>query len=307
MLSAHTPPVVSLNSYLAFVLRKWWLFVVALAAAILLGLVYLAHTQPLYTVTMVVAPVETENEAAGNVGALSSLLKSANSSTDAIGTYRDLIMTPFFAGRLIQKHHVLPLLYQDAWDPNTQSWREPTGLLYRLKKQVFSWIGRPAWVPPSANSLASLLEEQLEIKPSTEDAFMTLRLLTADVSGGQHLLTLIHAEADTIMRTREVRNTEARIRYLQKGLRKTRSVERQRAMLQLLTMYENKLVTIDNDLPYAVEIIAPPSASDVPTHPSPFKVLLLLIVVSMTGVGLLTWLLYLQSLDQVLASSEDMM
>lgn len=89
-----------------------------------------------------------------------------------------------------------------------------------------------------------------------------------DPKSAQTLLDIILAEADKIVRSDRRRDVAARISYLQGQLSKITISDQKEAMISLLLLQQNTMMTIEADTRFASNVIEKPYAPLKPVWPS---------------------------------------
>jgi hypothetical protein len=106
---------------------------------------------------------------------------------------------------------------------------------------------------------------------------------------GQRILGLVLAEADMMLRERQIADAKSRQAYLVQRLRDVEVVEQRSALTQLMSENEMKNLVSNADRNFSIEVMSAPKASERPTSPRYLLVLALLLVAAATTAMLVVW------------------
>jgi hypothetical protein len=259
---------------LALVVRRWWLVLTVELVTIGLAVVYLHIVNYKYTITMRVSPVDSGNTSQrGSIGsaALTASGLGPSPDTNRIELYIAAMTSIRVATAIAHKPEIMHRLFDREWEPSTQSWRPPENdLRHKLENRLKRLLGFPPmqpWAPPDAMSVLELLEKQIVIDYSPNRPLVTITYLNTDPRFGVEFVESIHTAADTQLRETVLLRTSAYIDYLLKELQLINVVPYRDALAQVVAQEELQRIQTQADVPYAIEIFAPPTASSQPTTP----------------------------------------
>ncbi|HCM83826.1 MAG TPA: hypothetical protein DIS76_04600, partial [Rhodospirillaceae bacterium] len=92
---------------------------------------------------------------------------------------------------------------------------------------------------------------------------------------GVTLLYAMHQAADSVLREEAARRSGAISEYLEKQLQIVRMQEHRAVLSELLAAQERIRILVAVDLPYAADIVEPPTAPLQPDRPQPWPILIL--------------------------------
>jgi hypothetical protein len=240
---------------LALVIRRWRLVLAVELISIGLAVLFLHLVTYKYTITMQVSPVDSGSaeQKSGLGGAFAALTGSLTPDVNRIELYMAALTSIKVAKAIADKPDIMHGLFYKEWDSTTQSWHPPRGPLPALISGLENLLGFPpkAWAPPDAKSVLELL--------------ITYR--DKDPRFGVALVEAIHEAADGQLRKAVLFRTTAYIDYLLKELQSIDVVPYRNALAQVLAQQELQRIQTLADVPYAIEIFSPPTASPMPTTP----------------------------------------
>ncbi len=251
---------ISLSAVLGTVLGNWWL--VALAAFVGAGFGTLAYTliEPTYSSRALVtydAPNSGIESSMGSLGGLASLVGlSVGPSSDraqAIATLKSRVLIQ----ELIDEQGMMPVLFPEAWDANSKSWR----MDLRHPPKIEDGIRKVS------NSLLRVSEE-----PGT--GLVDVRMRWTSAVEAQKWLAALLSQANRRLQRQAIAESEANSRYLQERYAQSTVVELRIAIADLIGAELKSQMIAQGRKDYAFRVVDPPFVPDKPDSPS----LLLLVV-----------------------------
>ncbi len=258
---------------------RWQLLGGAVMGCLVAAILILLIT-PKYTVTMVVGPVSANGPAGmGTPAARLQELRRSNYNEPTVDTlsdydrYLQLLTSPSTAQILIkQVPDLLPTLFSDRWNKSAREWQLPVsawpGELIRRAR------GGNAWHAPTPEDLAKKLRGMLQTRIIGQTTMRELQLRYPDRGFGLTLLYAMHQAADNVLREEAARRSGAISEYLEKQLQTVRMQEHRDVLTELLAAQERIRILVAVDLPYASDIVEPPTAALEPDTPSPMPILI---------------------------------
>jgi len=263
--------------------REGWRipFICALIGALLMIALLPAMT-PKYTVTMTVVPppADQSQNSSGAGSALTGILSLAGGGSLTQGNnyyqrYQKLLVSPAVAERMQQEYGMLQIVFEPLWDKQNKRWKQPFSLRVLLLGWLFNMAHVPAWTPPDIVTLASFLEGNIVVVPSTLNDIVTISMTSPDPAFAKKVLLAAHTEANALERDIVARHASQQVRYLQDKLASVTVADYRATLLQILSAQEKTLMLTQTNAPFAADIISPPSVSDQPTSPRPVLYLVL--------------------------------
>jgi uncharacterized protein involved in exopolysaccharide biosynthesis len=257
---------------LALVARRWRLVLTVELISIGLAVLFLHIVTYKYTITMEVSPADSGNTAQRSSigGAFAALTGSLTPDTNRIELYMAALTSIRVATAISNKPEIMHRLFDKEWDPATQSWQPTRGPLLALASGLKRLLGFPppkAWAPPDAKSVLDLLKKQIVIEYQPNRPLVTITYRHKDPRFGVEFIEAIHEAADAQLRQAVLYRTTAYVDYLLKELQSVSVVAYRDALAQVLAQQELQRIQTQADVPYAIEIFGPPTASPRPTTP----------------------------------------
>ena len=258
---------------LALVARRWRLVLTVELISIGLAVLFLHIATYKYTITMQVSPADSGNttQRSSLGGAFAALTGSLTPDINRIELYMAALTSIRVATAISNKPEIMHRLFDKEWDTAAQSWRPPTrGPLRALASGLEKLLGFPppkAWVPPDAKSVLDLLKKQIVIDYQPNRPLVTITYRQKDPQFGVDFIEAIHEAADSQLRQAVLHRATAYVDYLLKELQSVNVVAYRDSLAQVLAQQELQRIQTQADVPYAIEIFAPPTASPRPTTP----------------------------------------
>lgn len=273
----------------------WRTPAVAAALCVLLCLVLLSGSQPVYRTTMSVVPAPSEqnevasNSASGALGSLLGLGGMAGNSTYA--RYQKLLSLPITAQRMQDKYGMLQKVYYAMWNKREKKWVEPITLRTHLLGWLFRLADVPIWTPPDTTNLAAYLFAKVTVLPSPQSDILTVTVNDPDPVFARQLMLADHEMANAVMRDQVARRARQQVAYLESKLSATTVEDYRQTLLALLSQQEKTLMLTQTDASFAAEILSPPTTSPMPVAPRPLlSVFIAILAGIMIGFGIVVFL-----------------
>ncbi|WP_372396760.1 hypothetical protein ABMY26_21905 [Azospirillum sp. HJ39] len=255
---------------------RWLLAGFAGGLALAVGTLWLVT--PAYTATMVIGPTARVGSAAmgARVPALSGRESAAvaepgagDESLSDYARYLELFGTGPVADRLAREPALLRALFPERWDGEAGRWRPPPGLLPAVKRMLLALVGREDWVEPDGERVARALRDRLVIDMLRSGPMRRITLRHADRATALDLIGWIASATDAHLRMEAARRSAAQIAHIKARLAAITVAEHRQALSDLLLDQERVAMMIGVDLPFAADMVQPPSAPALPDWPNP--------------------------------------
>ncbi|NIJ46990.1 hypothetical protein [Rhizomicrobium electricum] len=281
------------------------LFPVVLFVFVVLFFLFYAVSKPTYVATAVIGPPNPSpinsmlNSMTGlpkaTTGLTSRLLGGGgNGGNDPFQEYQQLLQTPRLVNELAEHDGVLQVVFGGLWDTEKKVWMEPGGLS-RFTAPIKRLMHRPVATHPNSIMLAQYLKSHLSIDQAGSvgqsatasfaglgsSNYLVLSLRSDRPEKAELLLSKILFRADNIIRQEQMRDVDARIKYIESELLRVTQSEQRSALIQTMANQEDIKVMMVADKRFAYVLVSPPYASPIPVSPgSPGKALMITAAVS---------------------------
>lgn len=142
-----------------------------------------------------------------------------------------------------------------------------------------------AFLSPMQNwneaKFSAYLEKRIKLYPVGATSLRRVVYFHPDPEFAAHLLSVLHEEADKIIRNTIREEAEKRVVYLKNAINATNNPEHRRALTALLLEQERLRMLVSIETPYAAAVIEPASSSFKPEWPD--RALVIVIFVLMGG------------------------
>jgi len=242
--------------------RSRWL-IVGVAAALAVGAgIYAQFLPPMYSATVVLAPVRDESLGglAGQLGGLASLAGIARvgrDNTDAVAVLR----SRDFVRAFIEEQMLLPVLFPDLWDAAAGRWTVE--------------------VPPDlAQGAGFFVAKVRQIEEDGPTGIVSLTVEWHDPELAASWANQLAVRLNNHMRQRALSEAEANVEYLRHQFETTSVVALQQSISELLESEMQKLMLARGNSEYAYRII---DRAEVPRAKSAPRVNLIVAVAAFFG------------------------
>lgn len=269
----------SLGDYFRSIARHWRLFVIAIVVGSIWSLYYEMSTPKQYTVTVYVGPVgDGGGQGPSGVSGLVSLFMSGGSMAAGPpdwSRYVFALTSAKLAEKIENDHHVIKQLYTSRWDKKHKVWKPTpgiTGAISRFFNQIF---GRPVDPPPDVQSLKSYISAKVKLSTDKTTGVTTLNMTDSNPVKALHFVLMVHNAATAMVREDIATKNDAKINYLTGALAKTSNADQRSVLISMLAQTEQTQMLLNNNLPFAAQIIDTPMVPILPSTPQVIQVALI--------------------------------
>lgn len=270
------PTVLAARAILGELSRGWLWILAGGGLGFLIALAVLNLVPPEHTATIVIGPTSISGPAAMGVRAPIDRQNATNLAEHPAGSeevsdfvrYLHLLTSRTVARRLLADTVLVHGLFEDRWDPVSQTWHLPASPVSRVYRLILALAGRESWVEPDADALTLQLNRTLMVESVGTGALRRIRFRHADPAFARYLLSKVAAAADDQLREEARHRLETQIAYIRGQLATVVAAEHRRALVDLQADQERMLLLIGMDLPFAADVVEAPSAPVLPDWPS---------------------------------------
>lgn len=284
---------VTLPKFFRFIGRYWWIYLVSIALSVVAGVGYLQNARYIYSVTMLVTPVQSPiSRLPGgleNIASLAGINLPSSPESGSFQVYLDALHSRATADAVAQKQDLMREMYPREWSEADQMWRDPNDQFEKTLNYIRGILGVPlvGWRPPDGERLQVYLARELSIQKTRTSPVVTVLLYTDRPQFGQKLLVALHDSVDAILRQRSLKRSESYIQYLTQALRTITIADYREALVTALSEQEKTRMMASSGVAFVAEPFGQPVISPRPTSP---KIVGVLLPVLLLGLLLATFL-----------------
>lgn len=275
-------------------LRKQWRWIAAcVAAAFILGVVYLNVATYKYTVTLNVTPVQDQapslSNQFGDIASLIGINLPFDSEDSLFQLYRTAVRSQVAARAVMENPELLRRLFEEEWSDADEQWKEPVGLKSVLRSVASTVLGEQtfAWTPPSLGRVTEFLQSEVRITEDRDSPMLSISMDHADPELASEILLTMHNAADEMLRERILDRTSVYIDYLTRKLDSTIVAEYRQALADTLSSQEKLRMFASADTRFVADVFDQVVVSERPTVPNPLFVVAFSVVFGLfVGVAL---------------------
>lgn len=251
--------------WMALVEGKWIIAVLA-SLCVCGGMIYSLFTSKLYEAEVLLAPVVNGTKAgpAARLGGLASLAGLSVGGGDESAETIAMLKSKAFLGEFIRSKHLLPILFEDQWDPVAKNWRSKTA----------------DEIPDYIDGVQYFLRYVLDISRDGETGFVTLRVRWKDPKVAAVWAMELVARGNNEKRQKDTQDADGKLAYLHRQLETASLLESRQAIANVIEDQLNATMMAHANAEYAFKIIDPAIVPKVPVWP---QLTLLLIATAFVG------------------------
>lgn len=265
---------------------------------LLLGVVWAHLSPPVYTVTLQITPVVTDQSpASGRFGGLASLAGiniGQNQNSMNFDLYLAGLKGRAAADELARQPGILRTMFAGEWDDTQHTWRQPQSRFGFIRKSIGWFLGYRAipWTPPNGAQVQQVLAGMIDVYKPLNSPIATVTLRTNNPEWGRQLLWALHHAVDDALRKKTMARATDSINYLNKELATVTVSDYREALISTLSDQEKIRMAASAKDSFAAEPVEPPAAPNGPTSPNPMSIIFGALVVGAIFATLLAWLKY---------------
>ena len=244
--------------------------VVCLALAIAVAFLW----RPVYRGEVVFAPAGQEAESGlaslgGQLGSLASIAGLDDGTGQLKENALAILQSRAFTQEIIERENLLPVLFEDLWDPATSSWLPDADV-------------------PTLGDAFELFDEIRKVSEDRITGIITLAIDWHDRELAARWANLFVMEINHRVRREAISEAEESLGYLQEELSRTSAVELRQAIYRMIETQLNRIMLANVKVEYVFDVIDPAVVPDEDKFVAPRRLLILVLGLSM---GLLLGLL----------------
>lgn len=230
----------------------------------LIALAHLIITPAVYPTEMLLAPQQNNSSQGSSLpgglsGAASLLGFRAEALSSDFEKFRVIYVSPQTAGIVDGHLHILEKSFP-GWNRQLRRWEMPPLSLSNAPRRFVRWIfGRPVWRAPNLDDLASALSDEITITKRDADPFLIVSSQSRTPKLTETLMLELVNAANDILRKQAQHQAAVQIDYLGKELQTVSNTEHRQVLTTLLLGQQQNLMLSRSDLPYAAQILSPPT------------------------------------------------
>ncbi len=249
---------IDLLDLLAVLRRRWRRIALVAVLGTGLAVAYALWATPMYRAQAVIAPPQEKAQsgvssalaAFGGFGAeIAGSLGISLGGADA-NRLEALLKSHRLIERVVKKHDLLPVLFDDLWDPQAKKWL----------------VDDPEDVP-NVWDAEELLEDVYRVKNDTKAGVLRVSFEWKDPELAKTLLTDFLEELALVVQEDELKKIEANRRFAEQQLQKATDPVIVAKLQALLSEQVEKAMMAQNVEHFAYEAIDPPAVSDEEVKP----------------------------------------
>ena len=259
--------------------RKIIFFSVVLTT--LAALIYALLATPIYRAELLMVPADDSNQASGGLsilgsqlGGLASLagLDLGEGTTDSY-TALAVLESRRFAREFIEAENLMPVLFANQWDSQTEGWKQPT-LIVRIVQGInglFSMRdkhdGSDNYAPTAWDAYRLMDDEILSISSDDVTGLITVSIEWDDPLLAAEWANSVVARLNDDIRNQAVVEAEKSIQFLKKRLEETMPVAIEQAFYGLIEAQTKTVMLANVREEYSFKVIDPAVVPEEPVRP----------------------------------------
>ena len=251
--------------------------------SIFLGSMNLRSSTPQHEISMLLAPVQSEQRSPnlGELAGLASLAAIAipDGSSSDFNKYELMLVTEEVSREIFKEKNLISEIFSYEWNENENLFQKPeptrvTEIKGFLKELLTGWPPND-YMEPNPARLSSFIRRNIDVSIDKKTNYIRLSAESADPDMIIKLMRFMIDSTDSLFKKKFIKQADDAIKFYQTKIAKARSLEHREILATLIAQEEKKLLLATRDAPYIAEILTGPNISLYPTSPK-IKFILLL-------------------------------
>lgn len=270
---------------------KWYIFTSILLFSVL-GLAYALYKPDIYQATVLVTPIQEESRGLSSVGGqLGSLASLAGVSIGEDGSNRitlakEIMQSRAFLLEFIHRNNLVkPLFAVDGWNSGENRWIYDES---RYDPSADEWLkdGEGKTKEPTNWEMVTVFkEENLRINHNEDTGMISVGIRHYSPQLAKKIVESLLDQINEYMRQQDVKESEARIGYLEAKLQETSISGMQQMFYQLIENETRTLMLANARKEYILKTVDPALVPEEPVEPKRVVILIIAVLLG-AGVGL---------------------
>lgn len=291
--SQQSPEFITLFAIISHILQRKLIFSLIILCCIGLGATYLVLTPKQYSADFVISPLQQEmTTGLSQLGASINLNLSQNAlggNSVIFDKFVNRFSSATVAEVLMADSKIVHTIFASEWNKEKNKWQVPNNMLYFMKSTVSNWLGFGGYIPPNAARLAEYVQKNVHLTEIKKTKMLRVSIEHEDKIFAQYFLEKLYKTTDRQLRDLRIKEIKKSIDYIEKRINTTQFVARRRNLNAIILSYDNELIMLENEQPFAAEVVRPVTVSYGYVSPRPFKTLLIATLLGFfISTGLLT-------------------
>lgn len=252
---------------LRFLIKGRLAGIISFFSIFILGMGWFYTVQPKYTVIMLVTeaenPIEKTVPTLPNLGGIFD-----KSSQENLKKLKVIISSESFSRLLEKKHDISKKIFNNRWDANQNKWFETPFYIEALKRVKSIILRKDYSLHPDIEDVYHFIATKLQIVGRPNDPAWEMRLTHEDPDTAMLLLTIIHKEAEQLLRDNVLDQARRNLDFLNRRAQNTSNNSLMNAISDLMGRELRREMLAGNDGPFAAEILIRPSIASAATSPN---------------------------------------
>lgn len=226
------------------VLEGKWLILGVAAVFAVLAIAYSLMATPIYRAETILSPArDGTGRAASGLSGLASLAGiDIGMNDDTVQESIAILKSRKFAEEFIRERNLLPVLFAEQWDPDTESWM----------------VDNPEEIPDIRDAVSLFVDSVIDVTEDPQTGLVTLAVEWSDAQLVATWAAELVARVNEAIRRRDISESEQKLNYLYSELGKANLVELREAISRVIEEQINAMMLAQGKIEYAFKVIDPP-------------------------------------------------
>ena len=272
--SIYIEDEIDLKELLHALFQGKWLILLTIFLFSIGGIVYSLSLPNIYKSHTLLYPTEQQSEIGGAMKAYSGLagiaginLSSQSAESNAVKALKKVNSFSFFKDNLLPNIYLPNLMAVDSWDENTRSIKYDISIYDESKNLWTRKVPYPKNSTPTAQESFDVFKGHMNVFEDKDSGFVTISVKHQSPLIAQKWTLLIVEELNSYFRTKDKKEAEIAVSYLNNQIAQTSYTEIKQVIAQLLQRRTQQLTLIEVSKSYVFDYIDPPIVMEKKSEP----------------------------------------
>ena len=244
---------IDLLELIRVLLQSWKLIVVITILSVVAAVFYAFSLPEVYKAETLLAPAREEKNNASTLSQFGGLAAMAGISIPSDSNIEQVIATlqsGKFLRYFIEKNELLPVLFEESWDPEKQE-----------------WLVNDQGHKPTVDDAVGAFKGLIEIEQNKSPSLVTLGVSWKNPQFAAEWTNELVEQLNKQLREKAISDSRKRVGYLEQELAKTTLKDMQEVLYNLLESEKQKAMLANVNEDFALEVIDPATVPQIREKP----------------------------------------
>lgn len=250
-----------LDLFITLLKYKWMIFLIVFFTGLAAVIVTLQMTLIFRSEATIVPTTQEKGSGLAALGGFGAMIASEAgiSASGSLEQFEVVLKSRELTHKIVKEHNLLPILFEDGWDPEKKAWKDE---------------------PPKVEDIYKAVHGSLEVSPDKKKNVMTVSFQSKDPEMAKKMVEYFIVGLSEFLRQQTLKDAEAQQRHLYQQLSKTTDPLLKNRLYELIARQIEQETLAMVQKYYSFNIIDPPFVPERKFKPKRAQICVLSVVVA---------------------------